>query len=283
MKRAVLTGATGFVGFALLNELIKNDYFVYVLCREGSKRQKRLEGLKNIGVIEADISAVYELPQAAGADIFLHLAWEGGRDDFDAQTKNIGMTINCMRLAKRLNIPRFLCTGSQAEYGETTKLITEEKAENPATSYGAAKVATYYLARDFAKQAGISLVWARLFSVYGLHDNDNSLIPNVLRSLRDTGTARLNTDGTQIWNYLHEEDAARALRLLEESGAEGVFNVASRKSMPLRDYMEEISDKIGFGAEKSGVNLNVSTNKLRAAIGKWEMHEFSSMDWERWD
>jgi nucleoside-diphosphate-sugar epimerase len=55
-KIAILTGATGFVGFALLNELIRNGVYVYVLCRPDSHRRSRLNGLPGLTVIEADLT-----------------------------------------------------------------------------------------------------------------------------------------------------------------------------------------------------------------------------------
>lgn len=281
MRTAVVTGATGFLGYALLLELLQNGYFVYVLCRKNSKRIGRLEGLKNIDVIEADLSVEMEISRVKHCDIFFHLAWEGGRNDFEEQYRNVAMALNCLKLAARLKADRFLCTGSQAEYGETTELITEDAITNPVTSYGSAKVATYYLARDLAKRLGISFIWARVFSVYGEHDNPNSLIPQLLKSLGENGMAQLATDGSHIWNYLYEADAARALRLLGESTASGIFNVASGQSKPLREYVLEISENILFGDGKSAVNLNVSVEKLLAAIGKWEVEDFRNVIQEK--
>jgi len=274
LKTAVMTGATGFLGGALLRELIAEDWFVYALCRRDSRRRHRLEGLDRIEIIETDLSSATVDTRITGCDAFFHLAWEGGRNSFDEQFENVGITLNCLRLAEKLGAKTFLCTGSQAEYGETREMITEETAVNPCTSYGAAKAAAYFLARDYAKQTNVSLLWTRVFSVYGEHDNPNSLIPCLCKSLRKTGSAQLTTDGTQMWNYLHETDAARALRLLVESGVEGVFNVASMESRPLREYVGMISDRISFGTEKSDVNLNVSVDKLHAVIGEWEKRQF---------
>ncbi|MDE6056136.1 MAG: NAD-dependent epimerase/dehydratase family protein, partial [Lachnospiraceae bacterium] len=53
------------------------------------------------------------------------------------------ITLNCLKLVVRLKAERFLCTSSQAEYGETTEMITNDTVTNPVTSYGEAKVSTY--------------------------------------------------------------------------------------------------------------------------------------------
>jgi nucleoside-diphosphate-sugar epimerase len=281
LKKAVVTGATGFLGYALLKELIQNDVFVYALCRNNSSRASRLSGLDNVMAIEADLGCDAKIPGIYGADVFYHLAWEGRRNDFEGQYKNVDMAVNCVRLAAELGCTRFICTGSQAEYGSTAELITEETPLNPATAYGACKTAAYYLTADLAKRIEIEHTWARVFSVYGPNDNPNTLVMTLLRDLKSKGEAKLDTDGEHIWNYLFEEDAARALRLLglcERSNT--VYNVASRDNKPLKEYVGIIRKSADpdsaecYGSQRSAVNLNVCADKLRRDIGEYENTNF---------
>ena len=282
MKKAVITGATGFLGYALVRELIQNGIYVYALCRRGSSRISRLQALGGIKVIEADFNSASHIEEAEGSDVFYHLAWEGGRNDFDAQYRNVALSVNCLKLASNLGCRRFICTGSQAEYGHVAGAITEETPLNPTTAYGACKAAAYYLTADLAKRLDIEHTWARVFSVYGPNDNQNTLIMMLIRDLTSKGEARLDTDGKQIWNYLHESDAARALRLLGNvNSSNTVYNVASRDSKPLKEFVEilrgEISETaaIHYGSVKSPVNLNVDVGKLIGSIGEYECNRFS--------
>jgi nucleoside-diphosphate-sugar epimerase len=176
---------------------------------------------------------------------------------------------------------RIICAGSQAEYGETSELITEETPVNPMTEYGKAKVSAYTLGSQLAQQCGTEFTWVRLFSVFGEHDNSNSLIPNLLRDLKSNGEACLNTDGRHTWNYLYEKDCAAALnKLCFSKHSDTIYNVASKVSKSLKEYVETVRDiakpdgKIVFGSEKCGINLNVSTNKLLAEIGEFEKYSF---------
>ncbi|MDE7201684.1 MAG: NAD-dependent epimerase/dehydratase family protein [Lachnospiraceae bacterium] len=102
------------------------------------------------------------------------------------------ITLNCLKLVVRLKAERFLCTSSQAEYGETTEMITNDTVTNPVTSYGEAKVSTYCLVRDLAKRLDILFIWARVFLVYGEYDNPNSLIPQLLKLLRNCSKITFN-------------------------------------------------------------------------------------------
>ena len=282
MKTAVLTGATGFIGFALLNELIRNNVHVYVLCRPNSQRRSRLNGLPGITIIEVDLDLIECINTIPSCDVFYHVAWEGERNNFEQQYKNINIAVKSLKFAAKIGCKRFICTGSQAEYGNTAELITEDCHLKPTTAYGACKVAAFYLTMDLAYRLNIEHTWVRIFSVYGPNDNQNTLIMNLLTSLKNTGRAALTTNGEHIWNYLHEEDAARALRLLgTNEGLAGVYNLASRECKPLKFFVEEVKRIIApnafltYGIEKSEVNLNVSTEKICKAIGEFEKIGFS--------
>jgi nucleoside-diphosphate-sugar epimerase len=281
LKKAVVTGATGFLGYSLLKELIRNEVFVYALCRKNSTGASRLDGLGNVMVIETDLDNNVEIPHIEDADVFFHLAWEGRRNDFDEQYKNVDIAVNCVRLAAKLGCKRFICTGSQAEYGSTTELITEETPLNPTTAYGACKASAYYLTADLAKRLGIEHTWARVFSVYGPNDNPNTLIMTLIRDLKSKGEAVLNTDGEHIWNYLYQEDAARALRMLGwTTRSNTVYNVASWDNKPLKEYVEIVRNSIDpdfmiyYGNEESDINLNVRADILRRDIGEYENTRF---------
>jgi len=282
LKKAVVTGATGFLGFVLLKELIQNDIYVYALCRKNSSRIPRLKGLSNVDVLEVDLNCPDKIDKINDCDVFYHLAWEGERNDFEGQYKNIEMSLNCLKLASKLGCKRFICTGSQAEYGNTTELITEETALKPATAYGACKVAAYYLTADLAKRLNIEHTWVRVFSVYGPHDNPNTLVMTLIRDLTTKGEARINTDGKHIWNYLYETDLAYILYLLGAiKNSNTVYNVASFESRPLKEFIDILKNIINenstihYGKEESFVNLNVSPMKIVKAVDEYEKINFA--------
>jgi dTDP-D-glucose 4,6-dehydratase len=105
----------------------------------------------------------------------------------------------------------------------------------------------------------------------------------LIRELTSRGEASLDTDGCHIWNYLYEDDAAKALYLLGQAQRSNeVFNVAGTERKPLRDFVEDIRTLIEkhsivrYGDERSHVNLNVSPQKLVYAIGEFESADFYS-------
>lgn len=276
----IITGGTGFLGNALVSELIQNGDNVTTIVRPGSKRLNRIKKIAKVKIVETNLYDDIVLPEE-NYDVFYHLAWEGERDDFKSQYKNIKMTLNCLGTAVKYGCKRFICTGSQAEYGETERVITEKIPLVPTTSYGSAKVAAYYLSKDLARHYNIEHIWVRVFSVYGKNDNANTLYSQLSNALHKSENYILSTDGKHIWNFLHETDAARALRMLcKPEICEGTYNLASKHSLPLYEYVDLMrkninpSVEIAFGTQKSKINLNASTTKLRRTIGEFEKKVF---------
>ena len=279
MKNAIVTGASGFLGYHLVSALQKDNVFVYAVVRPKSKTKERLAHFKNIKILEIDMNNIAEIEQIAlnNCECFYHLAWEGGRNDFFAQNKNIGYTLAALEVAKNKGCKRFICTGSQAEYGLCNEVITEEILPKPNTAYGSAKLATCYLTKIRAEQLGMEWVWARVFSIYGKYDGVDCLIPYLIRSLMNEETSNL-TECLQDWDYLYAPDAANALISLGEKGHSGeIYNLASGDVHPLRFFVEEIRKKIVphkelvFGKEnRMIVSLCPAIKKLQEHTG-WKL------------
>ena len=143
MKKCIVTGAAGFTGCNLVERLLAAGYFVYCVVRENSAHNKRLENLANVQLVYADLAEYKNLYQQIQepCEVVFHLAWQGGRYDFAAQYQNVEDTLGALEAAKKIGCKRFVCTGSQAEYGPHQDLITEETCPHPIDAYGSAKVA----------------------------------------------------------------------------------------------------------------------------------------------
>ncbi|MDQ0048941.1 nucleoside-diphosphate-sugar epimerase [Paenibacillus polymyxa] len=276
METAVLTGGTGFLGFGLLSELVTNGVFVYVVVRENSKRLTRLQGISGIEIIELNMDDISKLASyVKNVDVFYHLAWEGERNDYSTQMKNIETTVRAMQVARQIGAEQFIVTGSQAEYGICKEEIDENTSTNPNTAYGACKLACYQILCCLAEQISISLTWVRVFSVYGEGDNPNTLISYLFRCFREEQTPQL-TRGNQYWDFLYLNDAANALYLFGEKNKSGLYNLASGYSRSLKEFIIEARNMINpeitlkFSAEKtSAVELRANIKKIRKEL-EWQ-------------
>ena len=179
MKRAILTGATGAIGTALINELIKNNIEVLVFVREGSSRNSKIPvsplvtvkycSLEKLADIQNDTRKEY--------DVFYHFAWGAttgaGRNDMYLQNLNVKYALDAVGAAKRFGCTAFIGAGSQAEYGRSETDLSPETPAFPETGYGMAKLCAGEMTRMYAHQLGLRHIWVRILSVYGPNDGEN--------------------------------------------------------------------------------------------------------------
>jgi nucleoside-diphosphate-sugar epimerase len=244
MKTAILTGATGFVGLNLLNELLNNNIFVYAIVRPGSKRLDRLldkfGNNKNIRIILLDMADIDRLTKLdIKADTFYHCAWEGDRHSYEEQIKNMENSILAFNATNILNIKHFIGIGSQAEYGIYNHKIDEDKTCRPINAYGMCKLSTYRMLSNLSSYNNIKFTWVRLFSAYGKYDNHNTLIEQLINNLQKNQSIKIHSSEKK-WEYIHIKDAVSALYLLGENVIEGLYNLSSGEPHLIKDFVEDV-------------------------------------------
>ena len=286
MKKCIVTGAAGFTGCNLVERLLAAGYFVYCVVRENSAHNKRLENLANVQLVYADLAEYKNLYQQIQepCEVFFHLAWQGGRYDFAAQYQNVEDTLGALEAAKKIGCKRFVCTGSQAEYGPHQDLITEETCPHPIDAYGSAKLAACILTRQRAMDLGIEWIWGRIFSLYGKYEAETRMLPALVKSLRENKDFQMATDGRQNWDYLYVSDGAEALIALMEKGKTGeIYNIAHGNYRMMREFVGLVEKIVGNTAcvvydetKVSLYSLQPSSEKLKRDTGWLPQVEFCS-------
>lgn len=247
--KAVITGATGSIGMALIGELIEQKIPVLVLCRADSPRSARIPDHPLVRKMNCSLSDMREfsLP-GEHYDVFFHFAWEGttgsARNDMTLQNRNVQYTLDAVDLANRLGCHTFIGAGSQAEYGRVEGKLTAKTPAFPENGYGMAKLCAGQMSRVKCDMLGMRHIWARILSVYGPYDSETSMVTSTVRKLL-AGEIPSFTAGEQIWDYLYSGDAARAFVALAEHGKNGkVYCLGGGDPCPLRDYIIAIRDAI---------------------------------------
>ena len=286
MKKCIVTGAAGFTGCNLVERLFAAGYFVYCVVRENSAHNKRLENLANVQLVYADLAEYKNLYQQIQepCEVFFHLAWQGGRYDFAAQYQNVEDTLGVLEAAKKIGCKRFVCTGSQAEYGPHQDLITEETCPHPIDAYGSAKLAACILTRQRAMDLGIEWIWGRIFSLYGKYEAETRMLPALVKSLRENKDFQMATDGRQNWDYLYVSDGAEALIALLEKGKTGeIYNIAHGNYRMMREFVGLVEKFVGNTAcvvyDETNISLyslQPSSEKLKRDTGWLPQVEFCS-------
>ena len=274
VKRVIVTGAAGFAGCNLVEVMVKRGFFVFAVVRNNSPHNCRLNENDNLKIVFCDMENYDNLPKMINekCECFYHLAWQGDRYDFREQYKNIMYSIRAVEAAKKIGCKRFICTGSQAEYGIQSEVITELTFPQPVNAYGAAKLATNVLTKERAKEIGIEWIWGRIFSLYGKYEPLGRMLPDLLKALKKNEKFELSS-AKQMWDYLYATECAEALIALSEYGHDGeVYNIANGNYRSLRDYVEIVRNVINSKSEivygkNPGQSLKASVEKIYRDTG----------------
>jgi nucleoside-diphosphate-sugar epimerase len=237
--RALVTGASGFLGTAVVRALQADGHEV---C--GAARSSRWNLLEP-GCAE-------RLVQAAKPDVLVHLAWKTTHGEYWDAPENLEWTAATLQLARAFAAAggtRFVGLGSCAEYSwdnlETGDPIGECSPRAPLTLYGAAKNACFDVLSRFFARGPISFAWGRLFLPYGPGDRRPTLVPALIEALLANQPA-LSTAGSQVRDFIYVDDAARAIAALASSSVSGAFNIAT-----------------GVGTSVAQVALRIATEMCR--------------------
>ena len=260
MKIAIVTGAYGFAGANLVEHLLSKDYKVYAVGRKNSFHNDRFQNAPADKLIRVflEMEEYDKLPDEIGekADFFFHLAWGGGREDFETQLKNVDGALKAIEAAAKISKDiRFVGIGSQAEYGIKSDydLITEDMRLEPFSAYGSCKAAAFYLLRNRAEQLGIDFIWGRIFSLIGKYEAPGRMIPDLIKRLSGGEKIKLSSC-EQYWDYLDAADAAAAIEALGIRGVAGEeYNIAHGDFKPLKDYVLEVVDIIAGQNDREDV------------------------------
>jgi nucleoside-diphosphate-sugar epimerase len=248
MTCILVTGATGFVGRAVVAMLVGRGDDVHALYRD-----RPLAGTPEVTWHRVDLLAAGEIERVVAEvcpDRLIHLAWhtEHGRI-MQAQENIVWVegSLRMMRAFARYGGSRVLILGSGAEYDWSNAAgpLSELRSPlTPATLYGAAKDALRRLATAYARQEGIELAWGRPFFLYGPGEDPARLVPSVIRSLLADWPVAISS-GAQIRDYMHVEDLASALLALLDSPVVGDVNLASGVGTSLDEIVDEILRSTG--------------------------------------
>lgn len=253
--RIIIHGASSFLGKHFLEALEKmENKKVLILARENSGITPAASG-ENIKIFRYKKN-IEELTEKSFKDfyggVFFDFTWQGvfgsERNNPEQLTVNIPLTISSLEFAKHIKTKHWISCGSQAEYGNQNKKLSEEDGLKPKTLYGRAKVISSQIARELCEIYKIDYSWVRIFSLYGPGDNHGWFIQYIINKMLKNETLEV-TEGEQYWDYLYVKDAVKALiKLIDRRGA-GVINLASGKAVKIKDIILKAKEITGSDSE----------------------------------
>ena len=245
MRKAIVSGANGFVGSAVVKELISQGYEVYALVRENHYDQVPINEMVRIVPFSLEnIEALGEVIPINEYEAFYHFAWNGSagvdRADTALQLKNAQWTVECLQLAKRLGCKRFVPAGSIMEHETIAAVYTQGNRPGAGYIYGSGKVAAHMMCMSMAVKEGINLVWPKITNAYGPSERSPRLVNSTIRKCI-AGEDPQFTAGTQNYDFVYIDDVARAFRLIGEKGKPfHHYLIGSGKAKALKEFLLEM-------------------------------------------
>lgn len=242
--KVFVTGATGWVGSVVVQDLISAGYQVTGLARSDEKAAALAATGAN--VIRATLDDVDILRNAAAtADAVIHTAFNHDFSKFAENAEQDRRVIELLGNALTGSNRPLIVTSGLA--GIAPKgVATEADLPNPA-SFRKSEAAARALA-----ERGVRATTIRLApSVHGF--GDHGFIPIVIRLAKEKGVSAYLGDGMNRWAGVHRSDAGRLYRLVLEQGVtEQAYHAVADKGITFKEIAEVIGRQLGLPVESRG-------------------------------
>ncbi len=270
-QKVVVTGATGFVGRFLVEELSRRQMKVIPLNLRNGWDLSRWERLKQFPL--QDVSFVYHLAGRLYVPNSLKNPWVFFR-------ANVIGTINLLRLCRLHNIKKLVFMSTSGVYGNPRILpINENHPLDPSGPYAISKLLAEQLCKIFFEDFGLQFVIFRAFNIYGPGQSGDLLIPKILRQLPQGRVELFDPEPKR--DFLYVEDAVRALWKAGNyrGGPWEIFNLGSGKSYSVEEIVDEIlrlSGKSEIPVDYVGGRRSHEIMETKADI----QHAATLLDWK---
>lgn len=226
--KVAITGASGFLGSHVLEQLQTHDIDIVDVRRDGSR--KAIEHRRTTRV-QMDLTDAKGAFAAMGKpDLLIHLAW-GGLPNYQHSRHldvELPLQIKFLHSCADQGLRRLAVAGTCFEYGLQHGELVEEATAQPVTQYGLAKARLHASIATLADRGLIELDWARFFYLYGRGQAAASLYSQLMLAIDRGATVFDMSGGEQLRDFLPAAEAARLfVDVALAPGGAGAVNICS--------------------------------------------------------
>lgn len=262
--KTIITGAAGFLGSFLSNELLENGYDVIGIDNFFRGKKEYLPKHKNFTFYKIDLvnegDKFSKIVKKEKPEFLFHYAAINGTKYFyDIPYKvindNIRMTQNVLEACTKSTIKKIIYASSSETYGEPLQVPTPEthpillNIHTDRDSYASSKAICDFYVKLFAKQNNIEYLILRIFNTYGPHMDTSEygqVIPEFIKKMFKDEQFTIIGNGQQTRSFCYVEDHTRLVRKLAEKVSNEVVNVGNDKEIKIVDLakiLHELENK----------------------------------------
>ncbi|HUU28064.1 MAG TPA: NAD(P)-dependent oxidoreductase [archaeon] len=280
--RALITGATGFIGSHLVSELRRLGWQAVCLVRRDVEWND-----KDIFCIKGDLlnpdSLDLKVSRIGQIDVIFHLGAvlpSKGQNYSTSQYRvaNTLSTIKLLEIALNSRIPYFVYASSLQVIGKPEySPVTENHPASPIHPYLLSKLSAELACEMFRINEGLAVTSLRITSPYGDRMSQHSVLPFFVQQASNSQDIELFGSGQRTQNFVHVKDVVSACLLAANTPDPGVYNIAGPSSISMKALAEMVvrltpgsKSKIVFGGKPDPqedyrweVDLSRSSNRLR--------------------
>lgn len=251
MKKAIVTGANGFIGSNVCKYLCQKNIQVFAVVKDKNENTEAIDGLEHLTIVYCDLGEISSLKEKIAdrdIDVFYHFAWIGSagtlRCDEHVQLQNALWTAEALRTADEMCCKKFVNAGSIMEKETYTAVYTQESTPGLPYIYGAGKLIARAICKPIANSLNIDLVWAVITNAYGPGEVSPRFVNSTIRKIL-AGESLQFTAATQNYDFVYIDDVARAFYVIGAYGkANKEYTIGSGNAKPLKGFILEMQQAL---------------------------------------
>lgn len=243
MKKLIITGAAGFIGYHCLEILKNKNYEVFAISRRERISSGNIKWIKaNLFNFEETKSLIKEI----NADLILHLSWITTPGIFYESEENhmwVNSSLNLLKAFLENGGKRVVVAGSCAEYDWNKKEMLEDVGSNPSSLYGNSKLLLYNEVKNLSLNNQANLAWGRIFNVFGPKEPSEKLVSFLIRAalLKNKIQCIAKDD---IRDFIYVKEVANIFIFLLENTFDGIINIATGTGLSVNQIVKLIEKKL---------------------------------------
>jgi nucleoside-diphosphate-sugar epimerase len=267
--RVLVTGASGFIGLPVVQNLEQQGHTVLAISR--NYQNESLKSLVNW--LKADLISpeTYQVAiKEFAPQVVIHLAWQGIPDfSFETSLNNLNHSLNLLSFVIGLDsCNKIVVSGSCWEANISKGKCMEATQGEPKDHFTWAKYALYSWLNMMCRQNNIQLSWMRIFYVYGPSQRAESLIPTILTKLNNDQLPDLQTPKNAN-DFVYIDDVADSFtKAASIDSKSGVYNLGTGESTPVLEICR-IAERIVLGSDVLTKKMAEKSKETTCEVDFW--------------